>query len=253
MDPLAEQFPGWTPYHYVHNNPINLIDPTGMSAEESDGHYYGSDGKTYLGTDGINDNKSYTLKDGKSPNFKNQDVNWGGKLDSKHSNELKKNSVEGVFDKSKVDTRVSTIQRTGPGFDFSNADSDIKNALMYDLPQGLQNVGDGIAVAGFGLTLTGVGAEIGVPLAGAGNLISGIGSGIEIGVDLFEGNMKGAGINIGFYLGSKFLEKGLNKALPGAGKSFGEKGFNLGTEILTQGASLKATGAQRVINEQNKK
>src|SRR5690606_11272905 len=27
----------WTPYHYVHQNPINLIDPTGMSAENSDG------------------------------------------------------------------------------------------------------------------------------------------------------------------------------------------------------------------------
>src|SRR5690554_412440 len=33
VDPLAEQFVGWTPYHYVHNNPVNLIDPTGMSAE----------------------------------------------------------------------------------------------------------------------------------------------------------------------------------------------------------------------------
>ena len=47
VDPLAEQFPAWNPYHYVHNNPINLIDPTGMSAE---------------GT-GEGDNNSSTLKE----------------------------------------------------------------------------------------------------------------------------------------------------------------------------------------------
>lgn len=33
VDPLAGEFPAWTPYHYVHNNPVNLTDPTGMSAK----------------------------------------------------------------------------------------------------------------------------------------------------------------------------------------------------------------------------
>ncbi|WP_410879962.1 RHS repeat-associated core domain-containing protein [Myroides sp. DW712] len=37
VDPLAEQFPAWNPYHYVHNNPINLVDPTGMSAQNPGG------------------------------------------------------------------------------------------------------------------------------------------------------------------------------------------------------------------------
>src|SRR5690554_6477657 len=33
VDPLAEKYPNYTPYHYVHQNPINMIDPTGMEAE----------------------------------------------------------------------------------------------------------------------------------------------------------------------------------------------------------------------------
>ena len=36
VDPLAEEFPSWTPYHYVHSNPINMVDPTGMAAEHID-------------------------------------------------------------------------------------------------------------------------------------------------------------------------------------------------------------------------
>ena len=33
MDPLVEEFPSWALCHYIHNNPINLVDSTGMSAE----------------------------------------------------------------------------------------------------------------------------------------------------------------------------------------------------------------------------
>ncbi len=34
VDPLAESFPNWNPYNYCMQNPINMIDPTGMSSEE---------------------------------------------------------------------------------------------------------------------------------------------------------------------------------------------------------------------------
>ena len=34
VDPLASDFPSWTPYHYVHNNPLRNTDPTGMSADD---------------------------------------------------------------------------------------------------------------------------------------------------------------------------------------------------------------------------
>ena len=34
MDPPADEFPEWTPYHYVHNNPLRYTDPTGMSADD---------------------------------------------------------------------------------------------------------------------------------------------------------------------------------------------------------------------------
>jgi len=30
--PLAHEFPGWSPYNFTMNNPLNLVDPDGMSA-----------------------------------------------------------------------------------------------------------------------------------------------------------------------------------------------------------------------------
>jgi RHS repeat-associated protein len=33
VDPLAHEFPSWTPYHFVHNNPVNMIDIDGRRAD----------------------------------------------------------------------------------------------------------------------------------------------------------------------------------------------------------------------------
>jgi RHS repeat-associated protein len=59
VDPLAHEFPSWTPYHYVHNNPVNLVDPDGRSAISlDDGWYVNSKGEV-IGKDNIEDDRIY--------------------------------------------------------------------------------------------------------------------------------------------------------------------------------------------------
>jgi len=36
VDPLAHKYPHVTPYNFVENNPLRLVDPTGMGPEDSE-------------------------------------------------------------------------------------------------------------------------------------------------------------------------------------------------------------------------
>ena len=48
VDPMADKYPRWNPYHYVHNNPVRLVDPDGMEADDI--IIRGSNGKTFYWT-----------------------------------------------------------------------------------------------------------------------------------------------------------------------------------------------------------
>ncbi|MEQ9262042.1 MAG: hypothetical protein RLP14_02660 [Owenweeksia sp.] len=51
---MARKFPHVSPYVFVENNPINLIDPDGRAPRPPD-HYFSKSG-TYLGSDGVGNN-----------------------------------------------------------------------------------------------------------------------------------------------------------------------------------------------------
>ncbi|SHJ55941.1 hypothetical protein SAMN04487911_1257 [Arenibacter nanhaiticus] len=99
----------------------------------------------------------------------------------------------------------------------------------------LQNVGDGMAVAGYGLTLTGAGAGFGVPIAGIGSGVSFSGSILE---SAANANWSKGGITIGAFgvdLGTDILIK----RIPGS---------TLSTQILLQNKSLKINLIEKFIN-----
>lgn len=100
--------------------------------------------------------------------------------------------------------------------------------------QALQDIGDGMAYAGYGLTLTGVGAEIGAPMFGIGN-------GISFGGSLLESAATANWAQGGTSIGAFALDFGTNaviKRIPGS---------TLSTQILLQNKSLKIKLIEQAI------
>jgi RHS repeat-associated protein len=87
VDELAEKYSSFSPYHYSASNPIRFVDYDGRGF----GDYYDKQGN-YLGSDGINDDKVYQLKDGYRAKFENTNINWGGALSERYYTDLQSKS-----------------------------------------------------------------------------------------------------------------------------------------------------------------
>ena len=149
------------------------------------------------------------------------------------------------------DATTSKFKYTYNTYSVNNGEFAITSHYKFDTTasQRVQDIGDGISLAGYVTTLSVVGAEVGVPMAAFGRTVSSIGSVSEIVLDVANGDY-GNTVKSAIYTGIEFLvEKGLNKIVPGYGKKIGEKGFELGTEILTQGTKLKLSGAERITDK----
>ena len=258
VDGEFENGPNVSPYVYCFNNPITLTDPDGNwptlpswnDVKKSASQAYNrtkayasqkyNEAKNYT-TQKYNEAKAYTSKKySEAKTATTKAYNDSKTAVTKAYNDTKKTIIEAK------DNAVATTKRT-----INDSRQWVKNneKVITDVSQGMQDFGDGVAIVGYGLTLTGIGAEIGVPLAAFGNGLSTTGSLIELGVQLNNEDLQGAGTNVGFMVADKLVEKGLNKILPGAGKAVKDADFNLGTEILTQGAGLKVMAAERVVNK----
>ena len=77
VDPLAEKYPGFNPYAYCYQNPINMIDPTGMEGESTGVRNNGDGSYTVVGARNDGDNGIYLAdKDGNWDIKKSQSIGY---------------------------------------------------------------------------------------------------------------------------------------------------------------------------------
>ena len=244
IDLLSELDYSGSSYSFAGNNPVFFADPSGLTREASQTApiYYDWDRKAYVNQYtgykvsieeamfSINASRAEMLPE-VTINIRNGDKR-NGDIIRWH-----------VYQNSKYYEGWRSQQNSKKWDDFG---------------QGLQDTGDIIAGAGYLLTLTGVGAGIGVPLAALGNTISATGAVIQVGNSFYHQGLGSGNAwkTVGFQVAGRVTEHYLNK-VPGLEptiKSIDDtEVMNLSNKILQQNISLKLMGIERYYDYKTKK
>jgi len=116
--------------------------------------------------------------------------------------------------------------------------------MSRELADAVSSIGTCIEGAGYGMTLSVVGAEAGAPTAAAGAAISTVGTLSGIAVDLFNEDFGSAAKSTLFYGVGKKLEKLIDR-IPGF--------EDISKQILKQGTDLKMSLMETLFDEAAKK
>ncbi|WP_262494225.1 RHS repeat-associated core domain-containing protein [Flavobacterium commune] len=261
IDALSEMSFSTSPFAFARNNPIFWMDPSGLLSQEFINSLWNNSNNSSGKTVWTNTGGSFysdNIGNGKAGSVDNTTNEFTGH-DALSEVTITKNNRG---DASYLGQLQSHVYSTGKF--YSSWRSQQRAKKWSDLGQGLQDIGDGIAVAGYALTATGIFAEVGVPLAGIGNTISLSGTAISTTVatvQAFNGNdLSKNGFKIAkaaaVYGAGKVAEHYLNK-VPGLEPTLknvdGEEVMNLGNKILQQNVSLKIMGIDRYIDAKTEK